>query len=250
MSSNDSKSSNNAKRRRIPKGSMKFTSAMEKHFPFIKRTTSDSDVRCDICGHEFNIAGLGAYGLKRHLKMQKHLSHLTTEDAAAALEPFDSGSNDSHDDDSDGLYTDSILCCVRNANAPNDINPKNFVLASARDPTSSTFSSKQMKMLKQTVQESPCLWDKSQYYDLNGKRKAWNLVASKLRNYHLFLLRLFWLNKFFFPFSENVGKSVETCKKKWIGNRDRYVYYNKWNNELKNKSGECSHGLFLICVSF
>lgn len=61
-----------------------FNSDLEKLFPFIKKTTSNSDVRCNKCNSEFNIANSGKKAIEKHLDSQKHLKAVN---AAAASRP-------------------------------------------------------------------------------------------------------------------------------------------------------------------
>lgn len=58
------------------KGVCVFNANLKTKYPFIQKTTSDSDVKCLKCHSRFSIAGGGNSDIVRHLKTTKHISAL------------------------------------------------------------------------------------------------------------------------------------------------------------------------------
>ncbi len=50
----------------------KLTDDLQKDYPFIKSTKSDSDVRCQVCNSEFSISHGGRTDISRHITTDKH----------------------------------------------------------------------------------------------------------------------------------------------------------------------------------
>ena len=49
-----------------------FNKDLEKEYPFIKKTKSESDVKCIKCSSLFSIANGGKYDIERHIKTVRH----------------------------------------------------------------------------------------------------------------------------------------------------------------------------------
>lgn len=47
---------------------------LQTKYPFIQKTTSESDVKCLKCHARFSIAGGGNHDIVRHMKTAKHIS--------------------------------------------------------------------------------------------------------------------------------------------------------------------------------
>jgi len=55
-----------------PKRKCIFNDKLQEEFPFIKKTVTESDVRCEKCMANFNIANSGKAAIKQHIETSKH----------------------------------------------------------------------------------------------------------------------------------------------------------------------------------
>lgn len=55
-----------------PKRKCIFNDKLQEEFPFIKKTITESDVRCEKCTANFNIANSGKAAIKQHIETSKH----------------------------------------------------------------------------------------------------------------------------------------------------------------------------------
>lgn len=56
----------------MPKRKCKFNEGLQAKYPFIIKTVSDSDVRCNKCRTEFSVSHGGASDIEQHLKSNRH----------------------------------------------------------------------------------------------------------------------------------------------------------------------------------
>lgn len=56
----------------LPRRKCVFNPDLQKKYPFLKKTTSDSDLRCDNCQGTFNIGSAGKSDIERHIDSGKH----------------------------------------------------------------------------------------------------------------------------------------------------------------------------------
>lgn len=72
----------------MPKRTCKFNSELEKEFPFIKKTKSDSDVRCLTCSTNFSVSHGGKSDISQHLKSEKHKLALSAASSSSTVSKF------------------------------------------------------------------------------------------------------------------------------------------------------------------
>lgn len=74
----------NSKRKRY----CTFNTKLQEEFKFLKKTTSDSDVHCDICGSDFSIAHSGRSDIETHVKSDKHKRGISAASSSKPLTDF------------------------------------------------------------------------------------------------------------------------------------------------------------------
>lgn len=67
------------------KGRCVFNAKLRENYPFIEKTTSDSDVKCNKCSSRFSIAGGGNSDIVRHLKTDKHVRALSAASSSQTI---------------------------------------------------------------------------------------------------------------------------------------------------------------------
>lgn len=74
----------------MPKRTCKFNETLQKKYPFIKlkRTTSESDVLCNICRAEFSVAHNGATDISNHLSTGRHTRAVGASASSKSLTEF------------------------------------------------------------------------------------------------------------------------------------------------------------------
>lgn len=55
-----------------PRRKCVFNDTLAKNYPFLKKSKSESDVRCEICITEFNIGNAGKSDIEKHVHTEKH----------------------------------------------------------------------------------------------------------------------------------------------------------------------------------
>lgn len=68
-----------------PRGKCVLNAELSKLWPFIKKTKSDSDLRCGVCNAEFSIGNAGRKDIEKHLTTKKHTDKLQ---ASASSHPL------------------------------------------------------------------------------------------------------------------------------------------------------------------
>lgn len=72
----------------MPKRSCKFNSDLEKEFKFLKKTRSESDVRCEICNAEFSVSHGGRSDINKHSNSDRHKKALLAASSSNSLNKF------------------------------------------------------------------------------------------------------------------------------------------------------------------
>jgi hypothetical protein len=72
----------------MPKRACKFNSELEKEFPYIKKTKSDSDVRCLTCNTHFSVSHGGKSDINQHIKSEKHKLALVAASSSNTVSKF------------------------------------------------------------------------------------------------------------------------------------------------------------------
>lgn len=72
----------------MPKGACKFTEKLREQYPYLKTTTSDSDVECGKCRGRFSIASGGIADIARHIKSSKHQKALSAASSSQSLNTY------------------------------------------------------------------------------------------------------------------------------------------------------------------
>lgn len=65
-----------------------FNVKLQEEYKFLKKTTSDSDIHCDICGSDFSIAHSGKTDIENHVKTDKHKRSLNAASTSKQLPEF------------------------------------------------------------------------------------------------------------------------------------------------------------------
>lgn len=65
-----------------------FNDELAKTYPFIKKTTSNSDVHCNTCNSDFNIANSGKKAIEKHLLVAKHIKALQSVSSSRPLTEY------------------------------------------------------------------------------------------------------------------------------------------------------------------
>lgn len=82
----------------MPRGKCIFNPELAKKYPFIKKSnkksSTDSDVRCDLCNSEFNLANAGKTDIEKHLQTIKHKKALQAASSSRTVTQFFPSSTD------------------------------------------------------------------------------------------------------------------------------------------------------------
>lgn len=65
-----------------------FNSKLKEEFKFLKNTTSDSDLHCEICNSDFSIAHSGRIDIEAHIKTDKHKRSIKSAASSKPLTEF------------------------------------------------------------------------------------------------------------------------------------------------------------------
>lgn len=65
-----------------------FNNNLQEKYKFIKKTKTNSDVRCDVCNVEFNISHGGQTDIKSHLKSSRHTNALEAASTSQTMTKF------------------------------------------------------------------------------------------------------------------------------------------------------------------
>lgn len=71
-----------------PKRKCVYNKTLEEEFPFIKRGITDSDVKCNKCSANFNIANSGRSAITQHLQTSKHKEAEVRASSSKSLNSF------------------------------------------------------------------------------------------------------------------------------------------------------------------
>lgn len=74
--------------RKMPKRKCILNPELQKKYPYIQKTISDSDVRCGLCQGTFNIGTSGKSEIERHIISDKHKKALTAASKTRTLTNF------------------------------------------------------------------------------------------------------------------------------------------------------------------
>lgn len=72
----------------MPKRKCVFNESLQKKYPYIKKGNSDSQVKCDKCGGNFNIANCGGGDIETHIKSQKHQKMMSAASSSKNIGHF------------------------------------------------------------------------------------------------------------------------------------------------------------------
>lgn len=72
----------------MPKRKCTFNTELEDKYRFIRKTISESDVRCEKCGTNFSIAHGGGYDINKHLNSAKHKSFENSASSSRVMTHF------------------------------------------------------------------------------------------------------------------------------------------------------------------
>lgn len=75
------------------RGTNVFNESLKATYPFIKKTKSESDVRCDTCNNEFSIAHGGKSDIESHLKSVRHKKSNVAASSSKSVSNFFMNSN-------------------------------------------------------------------------------------------------------------------------------------------------------------
>lgn len=92
-----------------PRGKCVLNEQLSKSFPFLKKTKSDSDVRCSICGADFSISNAGKKDIEKHCETKKHIDKLKAASFSHPLTNFLKSSTDYTTARMEGVWTYHII---------------------------------------------------------------------------------------------------------------------------------------------
>ena len=72
----------------MPKRKCTFNENLQAKFPFIKKTVTDSDVKCKKCNTEFSVSHGGASDIEQHLKSNRHRSYDLSAASSSKITTF------------------------------------------------------------------------------------------------------------------------------------------------------------------
>lgn len=72
----------------MPKRKCVFNKQLQAKYPFIKKASTDSDVRCETCRSEFSIAHSGGGDIEAHMKTDKHDKIVSAASSSRAIPQF------------------------------------------------------------------------------------------------------------------------------------------------------------------
>lgn len=72
----------------MPKRVCKFNVDLEREFKYIKKTKSDSDVRCDVCNGEFSVSHGGRSDITKHINSDRHKRALESASSSKTINTF------------------------------------------------------------------------------------------------------------------------------------------------------------------
>lgn len=65
-----------------------FAVELQKELPFTKKTSSDSDIRCNNCSSNFSVSHGGRSDIRHHLNTDKHKKGNLVDESSAPLNTF------------------------------------------------------------------------------------------------------------------------------------------------------------------
>ncbi|KAL7646765.1 UNVERIFIED_CONTAM: hypothetical protein RMT77_002020 [Armadillidium vulgare] len=65
-----------------------FNTELQKEYPFIKTTITDSDVRCNTCASSFNIGHGGRSDIQHHISSEKHKKAVSSAASSLLMTSF------------------------------------------------------------------------------------------------------------------------------------------------------------------
>lgn len=93
----------NARRKNV------FNAELAKSYPFIKKTTSNSDVHCNTCNSDFNIANSGRSAIEKHLVVAKHIKALQSASTSRPMTEYLSSTVDFTMARCEGVWTYHVI---------------------------------------------------------------------------------------------------------------------------------------------